>query len=172
MNVKQKPIAVVWKNCKRLFLRYFNYLEEIPFETMMRSIVKFFGISESELDDSDSLLPTLLMIPFRLIWGFIYFMIFAWTTSRSGRSFIFAIPAMLAFIVFVGMVWAIGFKGDLKAVAVSRGYSKLYADERNPLYDTEAARMLAKKVVEEAPEDPVYKYELGLTYELLSLIHI
>ena len=135
---------------------------------MLRSIAKFFGVSESEVSDESTggLVIILLMLPFRMIWGFIYFMIFAWTTSRSGRSFVLAFPAMIGFVGFIALVWVIGFKGDTKALAVSRGFSKIHSHKENPLYDPEAARFLAKKVVEESPEDPHYKYELGLAYEL------
>ena len=133
----------------------------------MRAIAKFFGISESELADESSggVFLTLLMLPFRLIWGFIYFMIFSWTTSRSGRAFVFALPAMISLVGYIALVWVIGFKGDSKALGVSRGFYRLHIDERSPLYDLDAAQKLSLKAVEEAPENRSAKYDQGVAFQ-------
>ena len=139
---------------------------------VLRSLGSFFGISDSELRDlsTGGLIVTLLLVPFRLFWGFIVFMVFAWTTSRSGRAFVFAIPAMIFAVLYVAAVWAVGFRGDLKAFGLT---TARYAKASNPKednYNLDAALLYAKKMVEVDPDLSVLtKFELGDSYGKLEM---
>ena len=139
---------------------------------VLRSLGSFFGISDSELRDlsTGGLIVTLLLVPFRLFWGFIVFMVFAWTTSRSGRAFVFAIPAMIFAVLYVAAVWAVGFRGDLKAFGLT---AARYAKASNPKednYNLDAALLYAKKMVEVDPDLSVLtKFELGDSYGKLEM---
>ena len=138
---------------------------------MLRSIGAFFGLSENELRDlsAGGLVVTLLLLPFRICWGFIVFMVFAWTSSRSGRAFLFAVPAMIFAVLYVAVVWAVGFRGDLKAYGLA---AARYAKASNPeeeTYNPDAALLYAKKMVAADPELSEFsKYELGISYDRLE----
>ncbi len=140
---------------------------------MLRTIGNFVGLSESQMQDQSAgeIFISLLLLPFRLCWGFIVFMVFAWTTSRSGRSFVFALPAMFFAVLFVAIVWAVGFKGDAKAFGLSAGRYSKASDPTEVNYNPDAALLYAKKMVATAPDDDsavMTKYELGKSYELLE----
>lgn len=106
-----------------------------------------------------------LFLPFKLLWGFVVFMVFAWTTSRHLRPFILSFPAVLGVIAFVAGVWAAEFKG--KTVALGRSWSayKEMSNKESPLYEPDEAVSYIKKATEIQPSEPLFKYELGLAYE-------
>ena len=106
-----------------------------------------------------------LLFPFKFMWGFAVFMIFAWTTSRQLRPFILSFPAVLGVIAFIAGAWAAGFKGT--TVGLGRAYStyQVMSDKESPWYDLQEAVGYAKKATELDPTNPYFKYELGLAYE-------
>ena len=124
-------------------------------------------MSRAEIADSSSPIDFLLF-PFKLIWGFVVFMIFSWTTSRHLRPFVLSFPAVLGLIVFVAAAWAAGFKG--KTVALGRSWSayREMSDKESPYYDTSEAVHYIRKASELEPFEPLFKYELGLAYERID----
>ena len=133
----------------------------------MRALAKLIGLSEVELTGtSGNLAVGLLTLPFRIAWGFIYFMVFSWTASRSGVAFFLAFPAMIGLVGFVALIWVVGYKGDNKAVALSRQFSRILSNPNRPEFDPEMAQKLASKVVDETPENVEHKYNLGVTFEV------
>ena len=121
-------------------------------------------MSRAEIAESSSPLD-FLFFPFRLIWGFVVFMVFAWSTSRRLRPFIFSFPAVIGFIVLVAAVWAAGFKGRTVALARSFGAYQQLSNEQSPFYNLEEAVNFARKATELDPFEPSFKYQLGLAYE-------
>ena len=113
-------------------------------------------------------LGTLCTVPFKLVWGFIIFMVFAWTASRSGRAFLFGIPTMLFVVFCIAFVYVASTKGTEKASTVSSGYYRLATDPNSPFYDMDAALLYAKKMVQMKPEESRKKYTLGITYAELD----
>ncbi len=105
-----------------------------------------------------------LTFPFRLVWGFVIFMIFAWTTSRSGRAFILAIPAMLFAVLYLAMVWVVGFKGENKAVGLTAGRLSKAENPAEPAYNPEASVLYSRKLVDLQPEEPLWKFKLASAY--------
>ena len=139
---------------------------------VLRSIGNFFELPESELRDQSTggMLTTLLLVPFRMLWGFVVFMVFAWTTSRSGRAFIFALPAMMFAVLYIAVVWAVGFKGDLKAFGLAAARYSKASDPKEDNYDPDAALLYAKKMVATDPELSSFsKFELGNSYDRLKM---
>ncbi len=136
---------------------------------MLQAIGNFFQLGNSFEDQSTGeQLGTLVALPFRLIWGFLVFMVFGWTASRNGRAFMFAIPAMLFIVFCVALVWVANNKAAEKAKGVSKAYYYLSVEEASPFYDLDAALLYAKKVVSEEPESSYGKYELGLSYDRIE----
>ena len=124
-------------------------------------------MSRAEIAENSSPVD-IVLFPFRLIWGFIIFMIFAWTTSRRVRPFILSFPAVLGIIVFVAAAWAAGFKG--KSVALARSYGTYLAmsNKESPFYDPPEAVHYARKAADLDPFEPEFKYQVGLGHDLID----
>ena len=137
---------------------------------MIRKIGKALGLSESELDDQSvvGILLALLAWPFRLLWGFCVFMVAAWTTSRNGRAFLFALPAMGFAVFFVAVVWVVGYKGETKARGLTGQFYGMASNELHPAYDPDAALLYAKKMAEIDPKDDERLYFLGLSHDRIG----
>lgn len=139
---------------------------------VLRSLGNFFELPESELRDlsTGGMITTLLVVPFRILWGFVVFMVFSWTTSRSGRAFVFALPAMVFAVLYIAVVWAVGFKGDLKAFGLTAARYAKASDLNGDYYNPDAALLYAKKMVETDPElSNLSKFELGNSYDRLEM---
>lgn len=136
---------------------------------MLHAIGNVLGLGSSyEEQSTGGKLGTLCTVPFKIIWGFVIFMVFAWTASRNGRAFLFGIPAMLFVVGAVAFVWVANNKGTEKASAISSAYYQLASDPLSPFFDRNAALLYAKKMVDLVPEEPRRKYRLGVAYDELE----
>lgn len=100
--------------------------------------------------------------PFRLLFAFAVFMVHAWTTSRNGYAFVRAMPAIMASLIVFALLWAISFRFEKIIAANNARYRRAVQDfPDNPDY----AEMFAEKLVEFRPDDPLYKYNLGVSRE-------
>lgn len=136
---------------------------------MLQSIGDALELGSSyEEQSTGGKLSTLCTVPFKLIWGFLVFMVFAWTTSRSGRAFVFGIPTMLFIVFSVALVWITTTKGTSKASSMTRANYRLASNPLSPFYNRDAALLYAKKMVYVQPENPRDKYELGLAHASLD----
>jgi len=102
-----------------------------------------------------------LTFPLRLLWGFLVFMVQAWTTSRNGIAFLRGLPAfgILAFTPF--LVWAFNTYAKQVSLGPTLGYHQMHL--RNEAWDD--AKMFAKKLVELRPDSKQYKYMLAEDYD-------
>jgi hypothetical protein len=136
---------------------------------VLRAITDFFELSESEFQDQSAggIALALLLLPVRLLWGFIVFMVTSWTTSRHSLPFLLGLPAVLFGLVAVAAIWAVDFKGESRGVAFTNHYYQVATEEGSANYDPQAALLYAKKLVELRPYQTSreFKYQLGLSYE-------
>ena len=124
-------------------------------------------MSRAEIAESSSPLD-FLFFPFKLVWGFIVFMIFAWTTSRQVRPFILSFPAALGLIAFIAAAWVAEFKGRTVGAVRSFGAYTEMSDEASPFYNLSEAVGYVRKASNLTPLEPAFKYELGLAHERLA----
>ena len=99
----------------------------------------------------------LLTLPFRLLWGFLVFMVQAWTTSRDGIAFLRGLPALaiLAFTPF--LLWVLTNYSRPISLGPTVGYHDMHL--RNQAFDK--ALLFSRKLVALKPESKQYKYLLA-----------
>ena len=105
----------------------------------------------------------LLILPLRVLFGFLVFMVVSWSTTRVGRQFVFGFPAVVVAAGFFGAIWVDQYLGEERAVsyARSRGASHLQNDPDQPWL----AEAFASKAVDLMPEDyDQARFELANAY--------
>lgn len=105
-----------------------------------------------------------LTLPFRLLWGFLVFMVQAWTTSRDGIAFLRGLPALgiLAFTPF--LLWIFSNYARPISLGPTVGYHNMHL--RNQAYDN--ALLFSQKLVALKPESKQYKYLLAEDLERIG----
>ena len=105
-------------------------------------------------------LMAFITLPFRLLFGFAIFMVNAWSTSRAGRAFILGLPAVATIAACGGLLWISTFFFNRVTLGRSAGYYALHA--QTPDSDPKFKLMFAEKLVELKPDNPDFKFQLGL----------
>ena len=128
-----------------------------PFHAVRDSISESLSADKRYSDGESSTVVKVLLFPLKLVWGFLVFMVQAWTTSRNGLAFLRGFPA---FAILAGtpiMIW--GFINYQNAISLgpTSGYRKMHLS--NESYDY--AAMFAKKMVELKPESKQFKFYLA-----------
>ena len=133
-----------------------------PFRT-----IKYFYRDLSEIEDrlrDDSIAVrflALIMMPFRLLGGFLSLMIQNWPTSRSGFAALAGIPA---FFTLVGLLFAWvavdKIRNDSWRVSTNQSYYDHNVETRPET--PESALAYARKLVEIDPADAKLKFQLGI----------
>ena len=128
-----------------------------PFHAVRDSISDSLSADKGYSDGESSTVVKVLQFPLKLVWGFLVFMVQAWTTSRNGLAFLRGFPA---FAILAGtpiMIW--GFINYQNAISLgpTSGYRKMHLS--NESYDY--AAMFAKKMVELKPESKQFKFYLA-----------
>ena len=108
-------------------------------------------------DGESSSLAQTLSFPFRFLWGFLVFIVQAWTTSRDGLAFLRGLPALAVLGATPFLVW--GFVNYSNAITLgpTLGYHQMHLS--NEAYDN--ATMFARKMVSLKPESKRFKYFLA-----------
>ncbi len=103
---------------------------------------------------------SILTLPFRLLFNFGIFMVFAWTTSRSNRAFLRGLPAVIVLGGFGAVIWLSFFIINHSAqVDRTEGYAAMHL-EVNPDHP-EYADIFCERLVFLLPEDSRAKLNLG-----------
>ncbi len=137
-----------------------------PFRSVAGSIAELFGHDDSIYVERSlvSRVIGFLTFPFRLLWGFLVFMVQAWPQSRSGFAFLRGVPAILGLMVFFGgLLTADLLFPEAKRIGSTTGYLS-YHLANSPEFP-EYSLIFAKKLVELNPDNPEYLYQLGLTLD-------
>ena len=82
-----------------------------------------------------------LTLPFRLLWGFLVFMVQAWTTSRNGIAFLRGLPAFAILAMTPFLVWVFTNYARQISLSPTIGYHAMHL--RNGAL--EDAKMFAQK---------------------------
>ena len=108
-------------------------------------------------DGESSSLVRKIMFPLKFLWGFLVFMVQAWTTSRNGYAFLRGLPALAVLAVTPFLVWGlINYAGPI-TLGPTMGYRKMHLT--NKAYDN--ATMFSEKLVALRPESKQFKYFLA-----------
>lgn len=127
----------------------------------IRAIQDWFGDAVSGGDSFDggqgNIFVRILTLPFRLLWGFLVFMVQAWTTSRDGIAFLRGLPAfaILAFTPF--LVWVFNNYSRPITLGPTIGYHTMH--RRNGA--DASALLFSQKLVQLKPESKQFKYMLA-----------
>jgi len=103
----------------------------------------------------------LLTLPFRLLWGFMVFMVQAWTTSRNGIAFLRGLPAFGILVLTPFLLWLFNNYARQISLGPTLGYHQMHL--RNEAFDD--AKMFAKKLVQLRPDSKQYKYMLAEDFD-------
>lgn len=103
---------------------------------------------------------TFLFLPFRMIWGFLAFIVSTWSTSRDGFAFVKSLPVLLVLGTFgVALLLADLISTEGKRLARNRGYIAHHTNNDAPQY----CEMFARKLIAIKATDENL-YQLGLAY--------
>ena len=116
--------------------------------------------------NSDSLSPgQILSSPFRLVWGFLVFMVMSWASSRSGRAFVFAMPAMGVLFGCLATYWVVGqygYKHAKENSIAARSYHTQFSPDNPEYAEGYAWKSFGLLYDEEKPEENLrHKFELA-----------
>ena len=127
---------------------------------------KFFGdLWESDettkyAESTGQRIVGLVTLPFRLFVGFCSFVLFSWASSRSIRAFLLGVPAILGLLGYIGAVLAADmFRGEIKMIETNLSY--YHHNSMNAPEHPEWAEIFGRRLVEENPTVPEYKYLLA-----------
>lgn len=140
-----------------------------PFRMVIRSLMDLVDRDDAMHVDQSPFSRGLawLTLPFRLLWGFLVFMVQAWPPSRSGVAFLKGGPAVLGLGVFsVGLLTADLLMTEARRIGTTQGY--LAYQVSNSPDQPEYAMIFAEKLVELKPDNPEHLYQLGLAYDRLD----
>ncbi len=109
-------------------------------------------------------LVSLITLPWRLLVGVFTFILFAWSTTRSGVAFVRGFPAIAIMAGFFAALLAADLiYNEARMISTNTGYYRFHT-ERSP-DNPEWAEMFARKLMEIKPADPEPKYMLALSLE-------
>ncbi|WP_157665232.1 tetratricopeptide repeat protein [Mariniblastus fucicola] len=131
-----------------------------PFRAIQDWLKDAISGDDSFRSDQGNVIVRFITLPFRLLWGFLVFMVQAWTTSRNGIAFLRGLPAfgIIAFTPF--LLWLVNNYSRQISVGPTIGYHKMHL--RNGA--DEYAQLFSKKLVELEPESKEYKYMMAEDY--------
>ncbi len=119
------------------------------------------GGDDSLRDTQGSKFASFLTFPLRLLWGFLVFMVQAWSSSREGFSFIRGLPALGVLVATPIALWGINFYGKKISVGPSMGYHSHFTKNGRP----EHSKLFSRKLVELQPVEAAHKYRYALDLE-------
>jgi len=108
------------------------------------------GIRHSDGNSISKIFTT----PFWLLWGFLVFMVQAWTTSRNGIAFLRGLPAFAIIASTPFLLWLLHNYSRQVSLGPTLGYHQMHL--RNEAYGN--ALLFSRKLVELKPESKEYKY--------------
>ena len=109
-----------------------------------------------------------LTLPFRLLFGFMVFMVQAWASSRPGFAFIGALPMIIVSLLFFSALLAADFfYSEAKLVGGNLGYYGYHAAENGDV-TPEWSHMFAEKLVTLSPESNQFKLLLGESFDRME----
>ncbi|MFT7630435.1 MAG: tetratricopeptide (TPR) repeat protein [Mariniblastus sp.] len=140
-----------------------------PFQSLWHGITDLLKGDDRVVSEQGgfSTLRGVLSFPFRLFWGFLVFMVQSWASSRPGRAFIGAVPAIFCGGLFFAALLAADFR-NTKANQYTTNTSYLMHYQETSPDVPEFAHIFAERLLELRPEDPKIKYQLGLSYDRLE----
>ena len=118
---------------------------------------RFFALlrgDDSIRETTESSFLTVLWFPFRLIWGFLVFMIQAWSTSRSGFAFLRGMPALGILLVVPILSWAFDHYYKKVSLGPAVGYHQYYRGNQK----IEDAKLFSQKMMSLEPTNTQFKY--------------
>jgi len=119
-------------------------------------------IEERLRDDSIAVrVLSVIVMPFRLLGGFLSLMVQNWPTSRSGLAAVAGTPAFFTLLGLLG-AWVLAdyVRPDSSRITTNQGYYNF-----NVTDTPESALVYAKKLVDIDPNDPKLKYQLARAEE-------
>ena len=96
----------------------------------------------------------ILTLPFRMLWGFLVFMVQAWSTSRNGIAFLRGLPAFAILLATPLVLWGLTSYARQISLGPTLGYHQMHT--RNEAWDE--AKLFSQKLVELRPDSDQYKY--------------
>ena len=105
-----------------------------------------------------------LTLPFRLLWGFLVFMVQAWTTSRNGIAFLRGLPALGILAITPFLLWVFTTYSRPISLGPTMGYHTMHL--RNQAYDN--ALLFSRKLVALKPESSQFKYLMAEDLERIG----
>lgn len=133
------------------------------FSSLLRPIRRFFsklGGRDRSLEraaSSEPLWKSLLLLIPRLLYELFRFLIFDWSTSRKGKAFLFALPALGTVALLIAILSVAAWKLETTRERFYAGRLAYYQKEE----DNQFAKNCALKLVELNPSDE-NKYKLAL----------
>ena len=128
-----------------------------PVKAIQDSISDGLSGDESFRGSEGNIFSRVVTFPFRLLWGFLVFMVQAWTTSRNGIAFLRGFPAFAILIVTPFLIWALNNYANPISLGPTMGYHSMHL--RNQAFDN--ALLFSRKLVNLKPESKDYKYLLA-----------
>ena len=128
-----------------------------PFRAIQEAVSDGLSGEKSFSDGQGNMFIKVLTLPFRLLWGFLVFMVQAWTTSRNGLAFLRGLPAFGILILTPFMLWGLQNYSSQISLSPTIGYHSMFL--RNQEFDR--ALLYSKKMVELKPESKDFKYRMA-----------
>ena len=97
---------------------------------------------------------SVLTFPFRMLWGFLVFMVQAWSTSRNGIAFLRGLPAFSILLFTPFLLWVLHNYSRNISLGPTLGYHQLHTS--NQAWDE--AKLFSQKLIELRPDSDEYKY--------------
>lgn len=140
-----------------------------PFHALVHAIGRLFRTDDS-LQVERSFISRVMGVvtfPFRLVIGFLAFLVQSWANSRSGFAFIKGLPAVMgAGLFFAGLLAADLIMTEGKRIASTAAYMNFQVN--NAPDHPEFSMIFADKLVELNSDNPESIYQLGLAYSRMK----
>jgi len=128
-----------------------------PFRAIQEAVRDGLSGEKAFSDGQGNSFTRILTLPIRLLWGFLVFMVQAWTTSRDGIAFLRGLPAFGILIATPFLLWALHNFVNPFSLGPTLGYHSMHL--RNKANDN--ALLFSKKLVELKPESKDFKYRMA-----------
>ncbi|MEL7496649.1 MAG: hypothetical protein AAFN77_03510 [Planctomycetota bacterium] len=106
-------------------------------------------------------------LPWRLLLAAGTFILFSWASTRSVAAFVFGAPAIIATVGYFGAVFAADMlRGEARMVEINTSYYDHHT--ANSPNHPEWAEIFGRRLVEENPDQPNFKYMLAQSLERMG----
>jgi len=132
-----------------------------PFRAIQDWIRDALSGDKAYRDDRGNVVVRFITLPFRLLWGFLVFMVQAWTTSRNGIAFLRGLPAFGILVFTPFLLWALNHYDKQISLGPTMGYHSMHL--RNEAFPN--ALLFSRKMVDLKPEAKEFKYILAEDFD-------